>query len=90
MTLIAILDDHSYYFSGSQNMHEQAKPRKILTDHGIHFSSVREGESSLEAYDLGRARFQSHRKFIERHNHGRSQVALDCCTAPGVYFRKYG
>jgi len=31
-------------------IHEYAKPREILTDHGSQFWSVRKGESSFDAY----------------------------------------
>ena len=64
--LITILDDHSRYVTGSQifnegtaenviwlldqAVHEYAKPREILTDHGSQFWSVRKGESSFDAY----------------------------------------
>jgi transposase InsO family protein len=64
--LITILDDHSRYVTGSQifkhgttenvislldkAVHEYAKPREILTDHGSQFWSVRGGESSFDAY----------------------------------------
>jgi transposase InsO family protein len=64
--LITILDDHSRYVTGShvftegtaenviwlldQAIHEYAKPREILTDHGSQFWSVRRGESSFDTY----------------------------------------
>lgn len=64
--LITILDDHSRYVTGShifkdgtaenviclldQAIHEYAKPREILTDHGSQFWSVRRGESNFDAY----------------------------------------
>jgi len=64
--LITILDDHSRFVTGSelfdegtadnviwlfdQAVHEYAKPREILTDHGSQFWSVRKGESSFDAY----------------------------------------
>ncbi len=64
--LIAILDDHSRFVTGSrifnegtaenvisildQAIHEYAKPREILTDHGSQFWSVRRGESSFDTY----------------------------------------
>jgi len=64
--LIAILDDHSRYVTGSrifdegtaenviwlldQAVHEYSKPGEILTDHGSQFWSVRKGESSFDAY----------------------------------------
>ena len=64
--LITILDDHSRYITGSQifkdgttenviwlldqAIHEYAKPREILTDHGTQFWSVRRGESTFDTY----------------------------------------
>jgi len=64
--LITILDDHSRFVTGSeifnegtaenviwlldQAIHEYAKPKQILTDHGSVFWSVRGGESSFTAY----------------------------------------
>ena len=64
--LITILDDHSRYVTASQifkegnsenviwlldkAIHEYAKPREILTDHGSQFYSVRKGESSFDTY----------------------------------------
>jgi transposase InsO family protein len=64
--LIAILDDHSRFITGSrifdegtaenvvwlldQAIHEYSKPREILTDHGSQFWSVRRGESSFDRY----------------------------------------
>lgn len=64
--LITILDDHSRFVTGSeifdegtaenviwlfdQAVHEYAKPREVLTDHGSQFWSVRKGESSFDAY----------------------------------------
>jgi len=64
--LITILDDHSRFVTASelfneattenviclldQAIHEYAKPREILTDHGSQFWSVRRGESVFEAY----------------------------------------
>lgn len=64
--LITILDDHSRYITGSQifkdgttenviwlldqAIHEYAKPREILTDHGSQFWSVRRGESTFDTY----------------------------------------
>jgi len=64
--LITILDDHSRYVTAShifnegtaenviwlldQAIHEYAKPREILTDHGSQFWSVRKGESSFDEY----------------------------------------
>ena len=64
--LIAILDDHSRFVTGSeifnegtaenviwlldQAIHEYAKPKQILTDHGNVFWSMRGGESSFTAY----------------------------------------
>jgi transposase InsO family protein len=64
--LITILDDHSRFVTASQifkerstenviwlldqAIHEYAKPREILTDHGSQFWSVRRGESSFDAY----------------------------------------
>jgi putative transposase len=64
--LITILDDHSRFVTGSQifnegtaenviwlfdqAIHEYAKPREILTDHGSQFWSVRRGESSFDNY----------------------------------------
>jgi len=64
--LITILDDHSRFITASelfnegttenviwlldQAVHEYAKPREILTDHGSQFWSVRRGESSFDAY----------------------------------------
>lgn len=59
-------DDHNRYVTGSQifrdgtaeniirlldrAIHEQAKPREILNDHGSQFWGVGEGESSFDAY----------------------------------------
>ena len=64
--LITILDDHSRYVTGNQifkdgtaenviwlldqAIHEYAKPREILTDHGSQFWSVRRGESGFDTY----------------------------------------
>jgi len=64
--LITILDDHSRFVTAShifkegtaenviwlldQAVHDYAKPREILTDHGSQFWSVRRGESSFDAY----------------------------------------
>ena len=64
--LITILDDHSRFITASkifaegtaenviwlldQAIHDYAKPREILTDHGSQFWSVRKGESSFDAY----------------------------------------
>jgi transposase InsO family protein len=64
--LITILDDHSRFVTAShifkeattenvlclldQAVHEYAKPREILTDHGSQFWSVRRGESNFDAY----------------------------------------
>jgi len=64
--LITILDDHSRFVTASEifeegttentiwlldrAVHEYAKPREILTDHGSQFWSVRRGESSFDAY----------------------------------------
>jgi len=64
--LITILDDHSRFVPGSrifkggtaenviwlldEAIHEYAKPRQILTDHGSQFWSVRRGESTFDAY----------------------------------------
>ena len=64
--LITLLDDHSRYVTGSeifkegttenviwlldQAVHEYAKPREILTDHGSQFWSVRGGESNFDTY----------------------------------------
>jgi len=64
--LITILDDHSRYVTASeifnegtaenvislldQAIHEYAKSREILTDHGSQFWSVRKGESIFDAY----------------------------------------
>jgi len=64
--LITILDDHSRFVTAShifqecttenviwlldQAIHEYAKPREILTDHGSQFWSVRRGESAFEIY----------------------------------------
>jgi len=64
--LITTLDDHSRYVTGSQifkvgtaenviwlldqAVHEYAKPREILTDHGSQFWSVRRSESSFDTY----------------------------------------
>jgi transposase InsO family protein len=67
--LITILDDHSRYVTGShifnegttenviwlldKAVHEYAKPREILIDHGSQFWSVRKGESVFGAYCEG-------------------------------------
>jgi len=64
--LITTLDDHSRFVPASEHfnegtadnaiwlldraIHEYAKPREILTDHGSQFYSVRGGESSFDAY----------------------------------------
>jgi len=64
--LITILDDHSRFVTAShifkegstenviwlldQAIHEYAKPREILTDHGSQFWSVRRGESAFDAH----------------------------------------
>jgi len=64
--LITILDDHSRFVTASKHfregtvenaiwlldkaIHEYAKPREILTDHGSQFYSVRRGESSFDMY----------------------------------------
>lgn len=63
---MTILDDHSRNDTGSrifeggtaenfiwlldQAIHEHAKPREILTDHGTQFWSLRKGESCFDAY----------------------------------------
>ena len=64
--LITNLDDHSRFVPASEHfsegttenviwlldraIHEYAKPREILTDHGSQFWSVRRGESSFDTY----------------------------------------
>jgi len=64
--LITILDDHSRFVTASdlfnegttenviwlldKAIHEYAKPREILTDHGSQFWSVRRGEASFDTY----------------------------------------
>ena len=66
--LITILDDHSRFVTASQifnqgtaenairllnqAIHEYAKPREILTDHGSQFYSIRQGESTFTQFCL--------------------------------------